>query len=125
MGAFCIFVPTVGCTSEIRVGVEMATVVGPALMEEYFTIWGTLVSTLEPWTIVVLGLEMASSVCFGLAGAVVLGCCSVGFGLAEVVVLDGCSMGFWLNRSSSTGWLLRRFGFARSGSAGLLFSWLA
>lgn len=125
MGAFCISVPTVGCTLEIRAGVEMATVVGPALVEESSTIWGTLVATLKPWTTVVLGLEMASSVCFGVVGVVVLGCCSVGFGLAEAVVLDGCSVGFWLSKSSSAGWLLCRFGFGRSGSVGLLFSWLA
>ena len=66
----------VDCTSEVGVGTEGAIVVGGALMEESPVGGGALVATSVPWSAVVLGLEIASSVFLGLAGVkVVMGCC--------------------------------------------------
>ena len=70
--------------------------VSPALVEESPAIWDTLVVTSGPWAVAILGLEIASSVYFGLARAVVLGGCSVGLALVGVVWLGYCSVGLAL-----------------------------
>lgn len=44
------------------------------------------------WAMAVLGLEVASLICLGFAGAVVRGCSSVDLALVEAVVLSCCSI---------------------------------
>ena len=84
--------PVPGCSLAVEVGAEGATVVGGALAEESLAIGGALVTTSVLWVVTVLGLEMASSVCLGLAGAMEMGCCSVDLALVRVVVLGCCSV---------------------------------
>lgn len=61
--------------------------VGGAFLEGSTTVGGALVPTSVLWAVVVLGLEVASSICLGLTGALVRGCCSVDLALTGVVVL--------------------------------------
>ena len=60
--------------------------VGGEIVEESPTICGVLVATSVLWAAATLGLEMVGLVCLGLAGAMVLGCCSDGLTLAGVMV---------------------------------------
>ena len=63
-----------------------------AIVEESPVVGGALVTTSVLWVVNVLGLEMASSICLGLAGAMEMGCCSVDLALVRVVVLGCCSI---------------------------------
>lgn len=76
-----------GYTLGVEVGIEGATVIGGALVEESPVVGGALVATLVLWVVTVLGLEMASSVYLSLVGAMVMGCCSIGLALARAMVL--------------------------------------
>ena len=58
-------------------------------MEKSLVIRGALVATLLLYTIVMLGLEVASPVCLDLVEAVVLDCCLVDLAVAKAVVI-GC-----------------------------------